>query len=251
MEEKKKNIIILCLLVVIFILLIIIFCLSLKKENSINDLIINEVIDESNNLSTDIPTGTTTIPTGTTTEDNNVLNSNLNDSNIKSNTEYNDDVNENSVIQYFDNMNNEINESNFEKCKTKFKDYFITGVDFIFYDKEIKGYTFDELSNEAKLKVIAILIKIDNKIEKYAPGYKESISNTGSRIYTDIKERLITAYFDISTKMCSNNTYECDRAKEMFGDVKNECKIGLSYVKKVAISGGRKIKDWYEIYSGK
>lgn len=213
MEKKKKNIIILCLLVVIFILLIIIFCLSLKKENSINDLIINEVIDESNNPSTDIPTGTTT-------EDNNVLNSNL-------------------------------NESNFEKCKTKFKDYFITGVDFIFYDKKIKGYTFNELSNEAKLKVIAILIKIDNKIEKYAPGYKESISNTGSRIYTDIKERLITAYFDISTKMCSNNTYECDRAKEIFGDVKNECKIGLSYVKKVAISGGRKIKDWYEIYSGK
>ena len=225
MEKKKKNIIILCLLVVIFILLIIIFCLSLKKENSINDLIINEVIDESNNPSTDIPTGI--------------------------NTEYNDDVNENSVIQYFDNMNNEINESNFEKCKTKFKDYFITGVDFIFYDKKIKGYTFNELSNEAKLKVIAILIKIDNKIEKYAPGYKESISNTGSRIYTDIKERLITAYFDISTKMCSNNTYECDRAKEIFGDVKNECKIGLSYVKKVAISGGRKIKDWYEIYSGK
>lgn len=188
MEEKKKNIIILCLLVVIFILLIIIFCLSLKKENSINDLIINDVIDESNNPSTDIPTGTTT-------DDNNVLNSNLNESNIESNTEYNDNVNENSVIQYFDNMNNEINESNFEKCKTKFKDYFITGVDFIFYDKEINGYTFDELSNEAKLKVIAILIKIDNKIEKYAPGYKESISNTGSRIYTDIKERLITAYF--------------------------------------------------------
>ena len=75
MEEKKKNIIILCLLVVIFILLIIIFCLSLKKENSINDLIINEVIDESNNPSTDIPTGTTT-------EDNDVLNSNLNESNI-------------------------------------------------------------------------------------------------------------------------------------------------------------------------
>lgn len=220
------------------------FLFKFEKENSINDLIINEVIDESNNPSTDIHTGTIT-------EDNNVLNSNLNDSNIESNTEYNDDVNENSVIQYFDNMNNEINESNFEKCKTKFKDYFITGVDFIFYDKEIRGYTFNELSNEAKLKVIAILIKIDNKIEKYAPGYKESISNTGSRIYTDIKERLITAYFDISTKMCSNNTYECDRAKEIFGDVKNECKIGLLYVKKVAISGGRKIKDWYEIYSGK
>ncbi len=239
-EEKKKNIIILCLLIVIFILLIIVFCLSLKKENSISDLIINEMIDESNNLSTD----TTDIPA----EDSNVLNANSNESNVESNIEYNDDVNENSVIKYFDNMNNEINESNFEKCKAKFKDYFITGVDFIFYDKEIMGYTFNELSNEAKLKVIAILIKIDNKIEKYAPGYKESISNTGSRVYTDVKERLITVYFDISTKMCSNNVYECDRAKEIFADVKNECKIGLSYVKKVAISGGRKIKNWYEIY---
>ena len=94
---------------------------------------------------------------------------------------------------------------------------------------------------------VVVSFKRINEILSVEP----SISNTGSRIYTDIKERLITAYFDISTKMCSNNTYECDRAKEMFGDVKNECKIGLSYVKKVAISGGRKIKDWYEIYSGK
>lgn len=120
-----------------------------------------------------------------------------------------------------------------------------------FYDKEIMGCTFIELCNVAKLKVISILIKIDNKIEKYAPGYKESISNTGSMVYNDIKERLIIVYFDTSTKMCSNNTYECDRAKEIFGDVRNECKIGLSCVKKAAISGGRKIKDWYEVYSGK
>lgn len=240
MEEKKKNIIILCLIIVIFILLIIVFCLSLKKDNSIDNLIVNEVVDESNNLSID-----------TAAEDNNVLSSNLNENNIESNIKYNDEINENSVIKYFDNMNNEINDSSFEKCKAKFKDYFITGVDFIFYDKEIMGYTFDELSNEAKLKVIAILIKIDNKIEKYAPGYKESLSSTSGIVYTDIKERLIAAYFDISTKMCSNNTYECDRAKEIFGDVKNECKIGLSYVKNVAISGGRKIKDWYEIYSDK
>ena len=244
MEEKKKNIIILCLLVVIFILLIIIFCLSLKKENSINDLIINEVIDESNNPSTDIPTGTTT-------EDNDVLNSNLNESNIESNTEYNDDVNENSVIQYFDNMNNEINESNFEKCKTKFKDYFITGVDFIFYDKEIKGYTFSELSDNTKIKVIALALKIDSKIEEYIPGYKKSISSNGNKIYTDVKDRLVSSYLDLSVKICSNNEEGCNKAKDIFSDIKDNCKIGWSFIKKLASDGGNKLKDWYEIYSGK
>ena len=216
----------------------------MKKENSINDLIINEVIDESNNPSTDIPTGTTT-------EDNNVLNSNLNDSNIKSNTEYNDDVNENSVIQYFDNMNNEINESNFEKCKTKFKDYFITGVDFIFYDKEIKGYTFSELSDNTKIKVIALALKIDSKIEEYIPGYKKSISSNGNKIYTDVKDRLVSSYLDLSVKICSNNEEGCNKAKDIFSDIKDNCKIGWSFIKKLASDGGNKLKDWYEIYSGK
>ena len=241
--DKKKNIIILVVTSIIFILLLILFIVSISKgKETINELkpnndaniksaskatVNNEVSNKSNDKD----------------EDENITRQDNNDSSV-------DIKNENDVIQYFENNYNDIN-SNKVSIKDKAKEYFIDIVDFIFYDKEIKGYTFDELSNEAKLKVIAILIKIDNKIEKYAPGYKESISNTGSRIYTDIKERLITAYFDISTKMCSNNTYECDRAKEIFGDVKNECKIGLSYVKKVAISGGRKIKDWYEIYSGK
>ena len=37
--------------------------------------------------------------------------------------------------------------------KSKFKEYFILIVDFIFYDSEIKGYRFDELSDSAKTKI--------------------------------------------------------------------------------------------------
>lgn len=83
------------------------------------------------------------------------------------------------------------------------------------------------------------------------PGYKESISNTGSRIYTDIKERLITAYFDISTKSVLIILMNVIGQKRYLVMLKMNVKLVLSYVKKVPISGGRKIKDWYEIYSGK
>ena len=46
---------------------------------------------------------------------------------------------EEDVVSYFDSIGNEVEKSS--TFKEKFKEYFITIVDFIFYEKEIKGYT--------------------------------------------------------------------------------------------------------------
>lgn len=135
--------------------------------------------------------------------------------------------------------------------KDKAKEYFIDIVDFIFYDKEIKGYTFSELSDNTKIKVIALALKIDSKIEEYIPGYKKSISSNGNKIYTDVKDRLVSSYLDLSVKICSNNEEGCNKAKDIFSDIKDNCKIGWSFIKKLASDGGNKLKEWYEIYSGK
>ena len=71
------------------------------------------------------------------------------------------------------------------------------------------------------------------------------------KIYTDVKDRLVSSYLDLSVKICSNNEEGCNKAKDIFSDIKDNCKIGWGFIKKLASDGSDKLKDWYEIYSGK
>lgn len=75
--------------------------------------------------------------------------------------------------------------------KETLKNTFITLTDFIFYNGEIKGTTFSELTQTAKEKVISIYEKIDAKIESVYPGYKEMIKDTSIKTYNNIKEKLV------------------------------------------------------------
>lgn len=177
--------------------------------------------------------------------DNDEINNSDQDESSTSDYEYTED----DVVEYFSSMEEEVTESS--SFKEKFKEYFITVVDFIFYDKRVMGYTFSELSSSAKAKIISVALKIDSKIEEYIPNYKESISSTGSKIYTNVKEKLVTLYMDIATDICKDNEKECTNVKEIFSDIKDYCKIGWDFIKKLASSGVSKVKEWYEIYSGK
>ena len=94
---------------------------------------------------------------------------------------------------------------------------------------------------------MGIALKIENKIEEYVPNYKETISST----YSNIKERLITLYMDIATDICKNNEEECNKVKDIFADIKSTCKLGWNFIKNLIGRGTSKIKEWYEIYSGK
>ena len=158
---------------------------------------------------------------------------------------------EEEVVNYFEDNYNKINSNTWDNVKNNAKEYFITIVDFIFYDGEIKGHTFNNLSTSTKLKIISIALKIDSKIEDHIPGYKETISSDGSKIYNNVKERLVTLYLDISVEICKNHENGCNTAKEIFKDIKNNCKIGWDFIKNLLSSGTSKLKDWYEVYSGK
>ena len=161
-----------------------------------------------------------------------------------------DKIYEEEVIDYFEDNYNVIN-NNWEDVKDKAKEYFITIVDFIFYGGEIKGYTFSDLSTNTKLKIISVALKIDSKIEEHVPGYKDNISSNGSKIYNNVKEKLVTLYLDISTEICRKHENDCNTAKEIFKDIKDNCRIGWDFVKKLVSSGTSKLKEWYEVYSGK
>jgi len=184
------------------------------------------------------------------TNSNNSNNSNINNStgSVKPNTNPNVKNADDEVLNYFNNLNNDFNASS---LKDSVKNEFITTIDFLFYNGKIKGYTFKDLSDSAKLKVLRMALYFDNKIEKYFPGYKESISKTTNKIYTNIKEKIVKTYLELTTVICNKNNELCITAKEGFKDLKNTFSLSWSLIKDIAGDGLSSLKNWYEIWSGK
>ena len=235
--SKKKILILIVTISVLFIATVSFLIIKNKTDKMEKFEINNNENNEENNTENNTK--------NESKEDNDP---NSNDVNIKDNSDdnYNDSVtSEEDVVNYFEKKYDEVNNNSWNDVKDKAKEYFIDIVDFIFYDKEIKGYTFSELSDNTKIKVIALALKIDSKIEEYIPGYKKSISSNGNKIYTDVKDRLVSSYLDLSVKICSNNEEGCNKAKDIFSDIKDNCKIGWSFIKKLASDGGNKLKEWY------
>lgn len=234
--NKKRILILIASIIVLLSIIGVSFFFIKNKYNELEKLEINS--SEKNNTKNN------------TSNNKAVKNEQEKEENDNSSTNV-DKMFEEEIVNYFEDNYNGINSNAWDSVKDKAKEYFITIVDFIFYDGKIKGHTFNDLSSTAKLKIISIALKIDNKIEEYIPGYKKTISSNGSKIYNNVKEKLVTLYLDISTEICKNHENGCNTAKEIFKDVKDNCRIGWDFVKKLVSSGTSKLKEWYEVYSGK
>lgn len=147
------------------------------------------------------------------------------------------------VLAYF---NNQVNTAD-DKSKGTLKSTFIKVVDFIFYDKDINGYYFKDLTASAKLKVIGLALKLDAIIDKHFPGYKEELSSS----YAKAKDSLITLYLNLTSEFCKNNGATCESAKNDFSLLKESLNLSWDVISSLAKSGTTKIKEWYEIFSGK
>lgn len=156
------------------------------------------------------------------------------------------------VLSYVKSTENDIVSYNETTTfKERAKASFIKIIDFIFYDGEIKGVTWDELSNKAKAKVVYYALIIDNKIDNKWPNYKENTSNK----LNDIKERLIAKYMDLTANICSNHPNECAQTKEDFKLLKKSLNLTWDILKSAFKYGYDKttnyLKTWYEVFSGK
>lgn len=150
---------------------------------------------------------------------------------------------EEAVINYFQGKENELKPGDEKTLSEKAKEGFVNVVDFIFYDKEIKGYTFKGLTNAAKLKIISIALAIDSKIDQYFPNYKDKIKGT----YTNIKTKLVEKYLEYSQKLCDAVGEDtCNSAKENWEIMKKNFSITGELLKDLGITGTEKLKDWYE-----
>lgn len=156
---------------------------------------------------------------------------------------------EEDVISYLTTLDNDLTNYNGDKkIGDSLKRGFVTVVDFIFYDGTIKGKTFKELSNSAKIKILEIALSIDQKIEKHFPNYKEEISTKSKDIYSNLKTKVVELYLDITTKICEDNLDTCESAKEGLEDLKTSFSITWDYIKKYSKEGKDKLKDWYEVW---
>lgn len=159
---------------------------------------------------------------------------------------------ESDVVSYFEELNQNIDtykSSDNTTMKEKIKTGFITVVDFLFYDGVIKGHTFDELTGEAKIKVLTLALKIDNKIGEYFPNYKESIKDKTSALA--FKEKVAVLYLEATAKLCESvGEDSCNLARENFKDMKESFGFTWEGIKKVASTSASKLsvllKEWYQ-----
>lgn len=212
------------------------------EANAIKISTIEKVNQTQNNQSTNDKENTNnqeqTTPNKNTVQNNENINENKNE-NINTNNEEN-------IIAYFESLDEELTNYNNddENIGQKIKSKFVSCIDFIFYNKEINGITFNELTNKTKLKILEITLSIDSKIESKFPDYKKNISST----YQNIKSKIIEKYLEITTNICNEDKELCNNAKESFKNLKNTFGITWEFIKELIGNGTSKLKDWYEIW---
>lgn len=187
------------------------------------------------------------VTTGCNNKTNEVIEDNTINQTTENNTSTTNEVENNEVQETFDNFTTEkneisdlINKKNFEEAKEKGKEFFINGVDFIFYDKEYKGITFDDLKEEAKEETLNNLNIIDGWIMQLDPDYKETLQEKYKVVSDFVNEKYL---------------YVLDKIKEYLGeenynaitDIKNKLKNDLSnFGNNLSDNIKNKANEWYE-----
>ena len=156
-----------------------------------------------------------------------------------------EDINE-EVVNFVEKVENEIlTEENINKVLYTAKTEFVKIVDFIFYGAEINGYTFEQLTDEAKLYVTNVAIELDATLEELRPGYKDEIKLE----VTNFIDKATTKYLEISDKICTEmGTVACNQAKQDLQVLKEDFGLTLDLAKVVTKHSLSSLKSWYEIF---
>ncbi len=181
--------------------------------------------------------GTTNTPTIVSSNKINIINEKKENKNADSET-----------INYIAETEKYLEDRNLQE---EAKQRFINIVDFLFYNDSVNGYTLNDLTAKTKLKILKIVLTIDDKIEREFPGYKETISSTTNKVYTGIKIKIIENYLNTAVKICKYDKTLCETAKQDFQDIKKSFSITWDSIKNLIANSTQLLKEWYEIYSGK
>lgn len=157
-----------------------------------------------------------------------------------------------SVLDYFhelgDNVKNSIDTDEFLE---KGKMYFIYCVDFLFYDGEIKGVKFSDMTDIARQQLLSDISFIDSLICSKFPNYKETISDGAGSLYNKASEIIKAGSQNIKEfsreKLGEENYYKLEQYKDMF--VEQTASDFKDFVDILGV-GKSKLSDWYNSFKG-
>ena len=152
------------------------------------------------------------------------------------------------IVDYFENAENKIDQilqsDSVKTIKTESKEVFVTLVDFLFYNGEIKGITYNELSDETKIKLLEITNNVDTKIEAKVPGYKDTIKDSAGKTYKYVSEKITDGKDYLEQKIISEIGEE--KYNNIINDVKTGTDNAINYSKDIYETSKQKLKKWYE-----
>ncbi len=212
----------------------------IEKETNEEQVINNNTNENSNNISKSDSASNKDIQSN---NDNNVSNTEINTYSS------NDEVVINSLVNSLTKINNSsTSDSSFSDSA---KGVFVSIVDFLFYDGEINGVTFGELTDSGKQKVLEIASKVDGAIESKIPGYKETISDTASNAFNKASEIIKNGANNLNNfakeKLGEENYQSIIDAKdELIYYTKNAINFLGDVGSKVFNSVKDKLDSWYQ-----
>lgn len=128
-----------------------------------------------------------------------------------------------------------------DQVKSKAKDVFVTGIDFIFYDGVISGVTFEELTEEGKEITMNNLEYLGDMVDQVIPGWRDELSDK----YSIASEFVGDMYLSVLDKI---RGYLGDENYEALGNIKNQI---FGDVHDAYDSVKCRVKSWYEEFRSK
>lgn len=152
------------------------------------------------------------------------------------------------ILSYFEKAESKIdqilNSETTQNIKQESKEIFVNIVDFLFYEGEINGITYNELSDSTKVKVLDITSRIDSKIETKVPGYKDTIKDAAGKTYSYVSEKVIDGKEIIENKIIEQ--IGAEKYNEIINNTKSNYDDAKVYTKDLYTKGKDKLKKWYE-----
>jgi hypothetical protein len=157
------------------------------------------------------------------------------------------------ALEYFNAAESKIDSmaDNIDKVKTEGKALFVKLVDFIFYDTEINGIKFNDLTAATQEKLVAIANSVDSKIESKLPGYKETVVDYTGKTYTYLSDKLKQGITYVDTKIGENinpDTYAevKEETSGVVDTIKESVGTAIDISKETLAVGKEKLQKWYE-----
>ena len=157
--------------------------------------------------------------------------------------------NDSVVLDYFDKLGSGVENSSDDSFLDNGRIYFIYCVDFLFYDGEINGVKFSDLSDSAKQQLLIDIANIDNLISSRYPNYKETIGSGVGSAYDKASLIISDGSHDLNDfsreKLGEENYNKIKEYKDLFVE---QAFYDWDNFVDIMGTGKQKVKSWYENY---